>query len=143
MDDNLEQHLIHLLNQRTRLIAKEVNGQLKAHGLYSSQWSIIYCINRFGPMTLTGIWQYLNVEAPTVTRTVTRMENKGWVVRGQGEDKRERVIALTPMAKEKFSEVRQTMNRLEHDVLADLSKNEKEQLQTLLSKIQTTGANNN
>ncbi|MBM7598836.1 DNA-binding MarR family transcriptional regulator [Virgibacillus halotolerans] len=141
MDNLTNQNLIHMLNQQSRLLAKEVNQRLSDHGLYASQWSIIFCIDRFGPMTQTAIWKYLNVEAPTVTRTLSRMEKSGWIVRKQGNDKRERVIELTEEARQKFTPIRQTMDQFELEMLAGLSLEEKEQLQYLLSKIGTTGEN--
>lgn len=131
--------LLHLLNQRTRLLAKEVNNCLSDHGLYTSQWSIIFCIERFGPMTQTEIWKYLNVEAPTITRTLSRMEKNGWISRKQGTDKRERVITLTEEAWGKFKTIRQSMDELEEDILSDLSPEDKKQLYDLLKKIGTSG----
>lgn len=139
MDEMNNRNLLHLLNQQTRFLAKEVNNRLSDHGLYASQWSIIFCIERFGPMTQTAIWKYLNVEAPTVTRTLSRMEKNGWIVRKQGNDKRERVIELTEEAEQKFLAVRQTMDKFEQDILVDLSTEEKQQLQLLLRKINTSG----
>lgn len=141
MDEINNRNLLHLLNQRTRLLAKEVNNRLSDHGLYASQWSIIFCIERFGPMTQTAIWKYLNVEAPTVTRTLSRLEKNGLIVRKQGNDRRERVIELTEQAKQKFLTVRQTMDEFEEDMLAGLSSAEKEQLQLLLQKVGTSGEN--
>ena len=141
MDNIINQNLIHMLNQQSRLLAKEVNQRLGDHGLYASQWSIIFCIDRFGPMTQTAIWKYLNVEAPTITRTLSRMEKSGWIIRKQGNDKRERVIELTKEARRKFMPIRQTMDQFELEMLAGLSSEEKEQLQYLLSKIETTGEN--
>ncbi|UZM96996.1 MarR family transcriptional regulator [Lysinibacillus sp. MHQ-1] len=43
-------------------------------------------------MTLTQIWKYLNVEAPSITRAITRLETLGWVERLDGEDKREKKL---------------------------------------------------
>ncbi|WP_404452209.1 MarR family transcriptional regulator [Virgibacillus necropolis] len=141
MDEITNRNLIHLLNQRTRLFAKEVNNRLSDHGLYASQWSIIFCIERFGPMTQTAIWKYLNVEAPTVTRTLSRMEKSGWIVRKHGNDKRERVIELTKEAKQKFKIVQQTMDEFDAEMLEGLSSDEKEQLQILLHKLGPSGEN--
>ncbi|MGY0694862.1 MarR family winged helix-turn-helix transcriptional regulator [Virgibacillus sp. FSP13] len=142
MDHMDNRNLFHLLNQRYRFIEKEMNKRLHDHGLYTSQWSIIFCLERFGPMTQTEIWKYLNVEAPTVTRTLSRMEKSGWIVRKKGTDKRERVIELTKAAKQKFTSVHQTMDEFERDMLANLSSAEKQQLQQLLQKIGTTGEEN-
>lgn len=137
----MNQNLLHLLNQQTRLLAKEINNRLSDHGLYSSQWSIIFTLNRFGPMTQTAIWKYLNVEAPTITRTLSRMEKNGWIIRKQGNDKRERIIELTNFAKKEFKYVRKEMDQFETEVLEDLSKEEKEQLKTLLLKLKTSREN--
>ncbi|ASN03731.1 MarR family winged helix-turn-helix transcriptional regulator [Virgibacillus necropolis] len=141
MDELNNRNLLHLLNQQTRVLAKEVNNRLSDHGLYSSQWSIIFCIERFGPMTQTAIWKYLNVEAPTVTRTLSRMEKSGWIVREQGNDKRERVIELTKEAKQKFMSIRQTMDKFEEEVLKGLSSDDKAQLHFLLTKLGPSGEN--
>ncbi|WP_188456769.1 MarR family winged helix-turn-helix transcriptional regulator [Virgibacillus oceani] len=130
-------NLFHLLNQRVRYLSKEINSRLLDHGLYASQWSIIFCLEKYGPMTQTAIWKYLNVEAPTVTRTLSRMEKSGWVVRKQGEDKRERVIELTKEARQKFTQIQQATDQVEREMVACLSAEEKEQLYLLLKKLGT------
>lgn len=139
MEKVSNQNIFHLINQRARLLAKEMNDHLKDHGLYAAQWSIIFCLDRFGPMSQTDIWKYLHVEAPTITRTITRMEQNGWIVRTSGVDKRERIIELTPHARQKIPVIRNKMEELEDSLLADLTANEKEQLQHLLNKIGKPG----
>ncbi|GGC98207.1 putative HTH-type transcriptional regulator YwoH [Thalassobacillus devorans] len=130
--------LFHLLNQRVRLITKEVNNVLSDHGLYHSQWSIIFCLDQFGPMTQTAIWKYLNVEAPTVTRTLSRMEKNGWIIRKQGEDKRERVIEMTDAAKQKFTAVNEAVDQIEKEMAHPLSSEEIQHLKHLLRKLGAT-----
>ncbi len=127
--------LIHTLNQQVRYINKQLNEQLKKHKLYHSQWLIIYCLQRFGPMTQTEIWQYLNVEAPTVTRTLKRMEENGWIIRKQGEDKRERLILLSNSAKEKYDAIKQSVEQFEVNILKAFTEEEQVQLATLIKKI--------
>ncbi|MYL59330.1 MarR family transcriptional regulator [Virgibacillus halodenitrificans] len=136
--DNWE--IIHLFNQRYRHLNKEMNYRLQEHNLYSSQWSVIFCLNRFGPMSQTEIWKYLHTEAPTITRTVSRMEKNGWLIRKPGKDKRERVIELTEKATNEYAALRQTMDQFDHDMLASLSEQEKKQLYLLLKKMTNTGA---
>jgi|SRR5690625_130066 len=135
MEEITNQDVFHTLNQRARLFSKSLNVHLIDHGLYSSQWSILFCLYHFGTMTQTEIWKYLNVEAPTVTRSLTKMEKNGWVIRKQGEDKRERLIELTDEAKRKFTTIKQSVTKMEDQLLANLTNNEKEQLYYLLNKI--------
>lgn len=47
----VNRHLIHQINQSARLIAKKANEQLEPFGLYSSQWSVLYCLRTIAPMT--------------------------------------------------------------------------------------------
>lgn len=135
MEEITNQDVFHALNQRARLFSKSLNIHLIDYGLYSSQWSILFCLYNFGTMTQTEIWKYLNVEAPTVTRSLAKMEKNGWVTRRQGEDKRERLIELTDEAKRKFSTIKQSVMQMEDQLLANLTNNEKEQLYYLLNKI--------
>lgn len=128
--------LFHELHQKSRLSIKEVNEALKDFGLYSSQWSILFCLKQFGAMTQKEIWQYLNVEAPTVTRTIVRLEESGWVFRQEGQDKRERIVYLTPFAEKRMPEIERTIQQVEAALVASLSEADQQQLLTLLKKIE-------
>lgn len=131
----MQKMLFHEIHQKSRLSVKEVNDALKEFGLYSSQWSILFCLKQFGPMTQKGIWQYLNVEAPTVARTVQRLEETGWVMRKEGEDKRERIVHLSERAEGKVKEIERRIVGVEEKLLTSLSEDEQRQLMELLQKI--------
>ncbi|MGO1060309.1 MarR family winged helix-turn-helix transcriptional regulator [Planococcus sp. FY231025] len=131
----MQKMLFHEIHQKSRLSVKEVNEALKEFGLYSSQWSVLFTLKQFGPMTQKGIWQYLNVEAPTVARTVQRLEESGWVVRKEGEDKRERIVHLSEQAEEKVRDIEGRILKVEERLLAPLSDGEQQQLMNLLQKI--------
>ncbi|GAE25945.1 transcriptional regulator [Halalkalibacter wakoensis JCM 9140] len=88
-------------------------------------------------MSQTDIWQYLKVEAPTVTRTLTRMESSGWINRRQGKDKRERIIELSSHAKQFFPTIKGKIETLDQEYLAPLSEQERLQLLHLLEKLGT------
>ncbi|MBT0955314.1 MarR family transcriptional regulator [Bacillus velezensis] len=130
---HVNRRLIHQINQCARLITKKANERLEPFGLYSSQWSILYCLKTFGPMTQKEIWSYLNVEAPTVTRTIKRLEENGWIQREQGEDKREKLVVLTKEAELKYNSINQEMLKFEEDMLADFQDGDKEAFSEFLN----------
>lgn len=132
--------LFHEIFQRSRLISKELNQVLKNYGLFSSQWSVLFCIYQQKEMTLTEIWTYLNVEAPTVTRTVNRLADLGWVDVIHGEDRREKFVSLSKKAIEAFPEIEQTIITFENQFLGKLSIPEQEQLVHLLQKLEKEGS---
>jgi len=129
--------LFHEIHQKSRLSVKEANEALKEFNLYSSQWSILFCLKQFGAMTQKEVWQYLNVEAPTVTRTIVRLEESGWIERKEGNDKRERIVHLAEKAEKMIPEIEQRIVEVEERLLARLTKEEQQQLLALIKKIGT------
>lgn len=127
--------LFHALFQQQRLLTNRLNEMLKPHDLFSSQWTILFVLHKNGPLTLTQIWRYLHVEAPTVTRTVARLEKLGWVQRVAGEDKREKIVHLTDKALERFPMIEETILAFEAEMIGSLTEQEQEQFITLLQKM--------
>lgn len=127
--------VFHALFQKSRYITNALNEVLKKHNLYSSQWTILFCLHNHGPMTLTQIWKYLNVEAPSITRAVARLETLGWVQRVEGEDKREKIVMLSAMAEEKFPAIKNTILAFEEEMVGSLTVDEQQQFIKLLEKM--------
>src|SRR5699024_8417875 len=113
-----------ILQQKSRYIKKRMDTEIKKHQLYDSQWSILFCLDKFSTMTQTYIWTYLNVEAPTITRTLERLEKNGWIIRKQGIDKRERVITLTKEANASISTIINDVGAMEDELLRHFSDSE-------------------
>lgn len=129
------QDIVHTMQQKARHFTKNLNTALKQYDLYMSQWSILYCIEKFGALTQKEIWLYLHVEPPTVTRTLERMEKNEWIVREEGTDKRERIIKLTKKAKQVFPEIKASVKLVEQEYLANVTEAEKEELYQILQKL--------
>lgn len=127
--------LIHELFQKTRYLSYEVNKTLKDYNLYSSQWSVLNCVHRHNEMTLTQIWKYLNVEAPTITRTVNRLATLGWLDVKAGKDRREKIVKLSAKALETFPTIEKSMTVFEDEMISAISKEEQLLLMELLKKI--------
>ncbi|WP_017380457.1 MarR family winged helix-turn-helix transcriptional regulator [Paenisporosarcina sp. TG-14] len=127
--------IFHEINQKSRLAIKEVNETLIEFGLYSAQWSILFCLNEFGSMTQTELWRYLHVEAPTITRTLVKLEDRKLITRQAGKDKRERTVHLTHEAKELIPQIKSRVDIVEKKMFASLSEVELQQLSELLKKV--------
>lgn len=127
--------LFHVFFQQNRYLVNQLNDALKVHGLFNSQWTILFLLHDNGPMSLTEIWKYLNVEAPTITRTVTRLQTLGWVVRVEGTDKREKIIALSEYALAQFPAIEKSVVAFEQQITEQLSQDEQQQLLHLLKKL--------
>ena len=121
--------------QQQRYLVKELNETLAKHDLYHAQFTILYLLRENGTMSLTAIWKYLDVEAPTVTRTVTRLEQMGYVKRVEGVDKREKIIELTAFAHDKLPAIIEDVEQYERKMLRHLNDQDIAQLETILHKM--------
>lgn len=125
----------HKINQLARSFTKKLNEKISPHGLHSSQWGIVLYLHKKKQCTQIELSQYLNVEAPTITRTLTRMESNGLVVRQEGEDKREKHIKLTEKAYSMFPKWHQAASSIEIDVINNIDKYELEIFNNVLEKM--------
>lgn len=132
----LQNNLFHSINQFTRHFSKALNEALVPLGLYAAQWTIIYLLKTKGPATQKDLSQYLGVEAPTMTRTLARMEKSGWINRIAGvNDKREKQIELTPSAIDRFDTWYEAVKQCEDKVLQHISQQEKADMITIIRKM--------
>ena len=131
--------LFHEVFQKTRQLSKELNLVLKEYDLFAAQWTVLYCIHRHDEMTMTHIWKYLNVEAPTITRTVNRLEELGWLAVQAGQDRREKIVRLTAEATAKFPAIEASVIQFENRFLQGLSDEEQALLMALLRKLDKEG----
>ncbi|WP_454862035.1 MarR family winged helix-turn-helix transcriptional regulator [Peribacillus frigoritolerans] len=107
-----------------RPFENNLNIQLNKHDLHRAQWSILYYLNNFGSATLVELANYQSVEKPTITRTIARLEELGYVEHMPSKDKREKRMRLTELGKKVYSEVRVTIDQYEQEILKGITEEE-------------------
>src|SRR5699024_6627808 len=95
----------------------------------------LYCLVQFGRMTQTEIKDYLLVEAPTITRTIEKLEQNGWITSTPGKDKRARIITISEAAKTDLKPIIEQGGNMETHLLQHFSTEERATLYHLLQKI--------
>ncbi|MCL6621393.1 MAG: MarR family transcriptional regulator [Syntrophobacterales bacterium] len=132
---NKQSELFHSINQVSRHYSKILNENLVPLGIYSAQWSIIFLLKRDGALSQKEISNYLGVEAPTMTRTLIRMEKSGWIIRLPGKDKREKKIELTEAALNEYPVWLKVVRKTEDEVLYQVLDEEIDDLLKLTQKL--------
>ncbi|KAF0821668.1 MarR family transcriptional regulator [Cytobacillus firmus] len=130
-----QSEFFHSINQFTRHFSKVLNESLVPLGLYAAQWTIIYRLKTGGPSTQKEISTYLGVEAPTMTRTLARLEKSGWIARTAGKDKREKLISLTDAAILEYDNWLAAVRSSESNVLQNITEEEISTMITLMAKM--------
>ena len=90
------EELAQSITQAARSMRTALSHNLAASGLYAGQDGVILALAQEGSMTPGQIAQKLGVKAPTMTRTIGRMEAQGFVERSAGDgDGRLTMVKLT------------------------------------------------
>jgi len=118
-----------------RPLITKLNELLSSHQLSYSLWQVIFYIKNNGPSTLVDISTYYQVEKPTITRRVHRLEELQIVKQIPGRDRREKVIQLTESGEEIYQEIRKRITDLEHRVLDGIAEEEQKVMFQTLPKI--------
>jgi DNA-binding MarR family transcriptional regulator len=127
----------HNVNQLARSFTKKLNEKISHLGLYSSQWGIVLYLHKKGQCTQIELCKYLGVEAPTITRTLARMEGMGLVIRTEGKDKREKNIKLTEKANEEFPKWYEAAISVELESISSISEEEVDIFNKVVEKMMT------
>ncbi|MBS4209194.1 MarR family transcriptional regulator [Bacillus sp. FJAT-50079] len=125
----------HLFFQTSRKLSKKINELLSPHGIYSAQWTVIYTLYMCGPLTQSELCNHLNVEAPTMTRSIRRLESADFVFRGEGKDKREKLVTLTDKAKAHYPIWKETIHSFEKQLMQEITIQEQLHSQEVLNKL--------
>jgi MarR family transcriptional regulator, transcriptional regulator for hemolysin len=118
-----------------RPFENKLNFYLAEHQLHRAQWSIFHYLTNNGCATLVELSNYLYVEKPTVTRTINRLEELGYVEQVPSKDKREKRTQLTELGKKVYKEVRVTIDQFENDILEGISEHEQQEAIRIMREI--------
>ncbi|WHY01790.1 MarR family transcriptional regulator [Neobacillus sp. DY30] len=105
-----------------RPLITRLNELMSTFDLSYSLWQVIFYIKHNGPSTLIDIANQYNVEKPTITRRVQRLEELHMVIQIPGIDKREKVIQLTELGEEIYQACRKKITDLENSVMDGVDK---------------------
>lgn len=134
----LYNEFFHHYLQVSRMFTKKLNERLSTIDMYHSQWSVMFYLNRSGTATLVEISKYYDVEKPTITRTVNRLEELGLIEQIPGKDKRERRIQLTDAGVQKYKEGQEIVDDFERNVMKNIPDNDREKTREILLLLQKT-----
>lgn len=129
------ENLLHQLFQTVRIISKGLNYCLEPYGLYSSEWSIITTLKQTGPITQGTLASYLNIEPPAVSRSLVKLEKKGFITRTPGMDKREKNVCLSAAALQQYPKWLEISGLHRQVILEALAEDDRNELTRLLKTI--------
>lgn len=143
MKNVLSDELGHMLLDSSRRLKWNLAGRLADVGLTFPQWMVLNDIFTSGDLsdanlslTPAAISERLNVDRPTISGIIERLEKSSWVYRAVNpEDRRSCIIMLTDKAKELMDELAELSRLTMEQAIKDFDESEITQLKQYLRRI--------
>jgi DNA-binding MarR family transcriptional regulator len=98
--------LCNALRQASRAVSRFYDEELRGVGLRTTQLSLLRCLERAGEVRQGDLGGLACLDETTLTRTLRPLAAAGWVAVRPGEDRREKLVAITAAGAAKLAEAR-------------------------------------
>jgi MarR family transcriptional regulator, organic hydroperoxide resistance regulator len=135
-DFALERHVFFWLTQAIGARDRELAQGLKDYGLRVPEWRALAALYARRDSTMSELAELATIDRTTLTRTVDRMQDAGWLERlADDEDMRITRLALTAAGRKMFERIWPQVQRLNELALDGLSKAEIDSLKRVLERM--------
>jgi MarR family transcriptional regulator for hemolysin len=125
----------YMTNLAGRLLVRALERRLAPIGLAPAHMPVLLALEA-GPLPQKALAARANVEQPTMTATLNRMERDGLIERlPNPEDGRSSLVALTPLARAKQPDVEAVVEEINDMALGGLTAEERAQYFALLGRV--------
>ena len=132
----LDRHPFFWLTQVIGARDRELAQGLRDYGLRVPEWRALAALYSTQRCTMSELAELATIDRTTLTRTVDRMQDAGWLARlADDADARITRLALTAAGKRMFERVWPEVQRLNDLALAGLSASQIESLRRILNQM--------
>ncbi len=136
MKFELDRHPFFWLTQAIGARDRELAQGLRDYGLRVPEWRALAALYSMQKCTMSELAELATIDRTTLTRTVDRMEQAGWLARlADAADMRVTRLALTAQGRRMFERVWPEVERLNELALAGLSGAQVESLRKILGQM--------
>ena len=94
------------LRQFMRRMNQHYDLEMAQVGLKTTQFSLLSCVDKLGPLRPGDLAAGLKMDASTLTRNLKPLVEAGWVTVTAGDNARSRLVSLTESGRAKRAEAR-------------------------------------
>ena len=124
------------IHRVAQLIQQRIDNEIGDSGLTRLSWMAAAHVEDSPALTIGDLAGRLEVGRATTGQLVDRMVKGGWVERSPSpSDRRLQIVTVTPKTRAMLDELAPRQSALEHEILQDLSPDERRVLLVLLERI--------
>lgn len=135
---DLDSHVFFWLTQVIGARDRRLNQALKGFGLRVPEWRALAALHSRRDCTMSELAELASIDRTTLTRTVDRMQEAGWLARlSDGADMRVTRLSPTAAGERLFTRVWPTVAQLNDAALAGLSAAAVDRLRATLAQMKS------
>ena len=118
-----------------RSLTQHYDEALRPLGLRSTQFTLLQALSITGEVLQGKLGEILALDSTTLTRTLDIMIGHGWIVKRQGEDRRERYLRLSKAGRAEFQRALPYWERVQKRLRKQLGESRWDSLLTLTNQV--------
>jgi DNA-binding MarR family transcriptional regulator len=116
------------------------NQELQTTGLEQTQFTLLMALNITGEITQGGLGKLLALDTTTLTRMLRLLTKRGWIGAKAGDDRRQRLLWLTPSGRQKLQQCQPHWERAQRRLQRGLGEPAWSQMGGLLAEVARASA---
>jgi MarR family transcriptional regulator, lower aerobic nicotinate degradation pathway regulator len=125
-----------LINQTALPANRLVADGLAAAGMRRYHYALLAALDEFGPASQAGLSRGTTIDRSDMVPTVNELVDQGMVERAPDPtDRRRNVVSITPAGRRQLRKLDRRLRKVQDQVLAPLSPEERSQLIHLLTRV--------
>jgi DNA-binding MarR family transcriptional regulator len=125
------------LRRAARAATRIYNQELRSIELELTQYTLLMTLDLMGKTTQKALGKLLAMDSTTLTRTLSFLVKRRWVSATPGEDRREKLLTLTPAGRRKFQQAQPNWQRAQEKLRANVGEKTWQQMGQMLTHITT------
>lgn len=113
------------------------NQELRSSELELTQFTLLMTLDIAGEITQKTLGRLLAMDSTTLTRTLGSLVGRGWISSNPGEDRREKLLSLTPAGRRKFQQTMPQWERAQKKLQTRIGEKMWQQMGEMLTGIAT------
>jgi DNA-binding MarR family transcriptional regulator len=127
--------LCNTLRQASRAVTRLYDDEMRSVGLRTTQYSLLRVLERAGQVRQRDLSDLTSLDETTLTRNLRPLADANWIAVRSGDDRREKVVAITRAGTAKLAQARPAWERAQTRMQALLPEGAWQGLMTILPDV--------
>lgn len=128
------------LRRAARAVTRVYNQELRMSGLELTQYTLLMALSITGETPQGELGRLLALDTTTLTRVLRLLVKRGWIAEQAGDDRRQRLLRLTPTGQQKLAQARPHWERAQDRLRRELGASNWDRMALLLAEITRVSA---